>query len=263
MKPIMKSLASLAAVAALLTGGTGCSVPAAGGDLSRLQKIAEGCPSGAILASYVGTDVSGSSRTPEVVAARAAAIKDIATRVAVCGGNLRVDAFTASAAASRIIFDGPLDPAGATQIAKLRKVDDLVESTMTRIQAGTVEAAQALASGSDITSQFALAEEYAAQKSAAGKIKLTVDLMTDGIQTTGVVLNTAALTRASATSLARTAPVTTLPKGTVVTISGLGKTTGAPAPTSYVDALKTFYSIYCTRTGAASCVAVTDYTAGA
>ncbi|MBT1003953.1 hypothetical protein KIH31_15285 [Paenarthrobacter sp. DKR-5] len=259
---LITKITALAAGLAILAGATACD-PQPTGDLSRLQSLARSCPSGSTRTAYVADDVSTSSNTPDAATARAAAVKDIATRVAVCGGNLRVDAFTSGAAASRIVYDGTLDPAGATEIAKLRKVTGLVESVMGEVETGLAAAARQLPDGSDITSQFALAKEYAAQKAVSHKIQLSVDLLTDGVQTTGVVLNTPALTNASAVSLAKTAPVTVLPATTTVRISGLGKTGGGAAPTTYVDALKTFYSTYCTRTGAASCEAVTDYTAGA
>lgn len=227
--------------------------------LGSLQTLAKRCPTGATLVEYVGDDVSGSGLKSDITVARATALRIIATQVAVCGGHLHVDAFTGSAAASRVAFDGDLKPAGATQIAQLRKVSALVNTTLASIKSGIAASTKALTpAGSDITSQFGMAAQFYNQ--LTGHIQLHVDLLTDGVQTVGVVLNTKHLTTATATNLATTTPVTQLPRTAVVKISGLGKTAGSPPPTSYIDALTAFYQTYCKRTGAASCVAVTDYT---
>ena len=258
----LKPVLATALVSTVLWAGTACSPPAAG-DLGTLQTLAGTCPDGAILVSYVAYDVSGSGQSQDLTAAREAALTDIVTKVAACGGHLRVDAFTGSAAASRIAFDGELNPEGATQIAKLRKVPTLVTTTVESIGLSVAASASSLdPTNSDITSQFSLAAEYGKQMAANQRIQLNVDLMTDGVQTIGAVLNTKTLTTATAVDLANSTPVPPLPPTTTVKVSGLGKTTGPPPPTSYVDALKVFYDTYCARTGAASCSAVTDYTGG-
>jgi len=230
------------------------------GDLRKLQDLATKCPQQELV-EYVGDDVSGSGLQADITATRKTALKAIATRVAVCNGHLRVDAFSGSASASRVAFDGDLKPAGATDIAKLRKVDDLVTATMKTVDAGIADAGKALpADGSDITAQFGLAAEYGKQMAASTPITLSVHLLTDGVQTVGVVLNTDSLTEATATDLANRTTAVQLPSTATVTVSGLGKTAGSPPPTSYTDAIKAFYRTYCKRTGAASCAAVTDYT---
>jgi hypothetical protein len=263
MTKTTRKKAVAASIALLLAAmATGCS--AATGQTGDLEKLAETCPAnGVTLDAYVGYDVSGTGRQTDITMARDAALTDIATNVAVCGGHLHVDAFAGSAAASRVVFDGDLKPAGATQIAQLRQVPDLVKSTMQAIEAGISTATKSLSpDGSDITSQFGMAAEFGNQISANGKHRLKVDILTDGVQTVGVVLNTGTLTAATATDLAKTAPVVELPAGTAVKISGLGKIAGAAAPTSYVQAIQAFYLTYCHRTGAAACAAVVDYTAG-
>jgi hypothetical protein len=236
-----------------------CSTQASGA-LAQLQTLAKTCPHGAELEEYAGWDDSASGQQATITTARMAVLKDIATEVAACNGHLHVDAFTGSAAASAVVFDGDLKPAGATEIARLRKVNALVDTTMTSIKSGLTTATKTLSpNGSDITSQFGMASQFYDQ--LTGHVELHVDLLTDGVQTVGVVLNTKHLTPSTAANLATTATVMPLPDTAVVKISGLGKTAGSAPPTSYTDSLVTFFHTYCKRTGAASCVAVTDYTA--
>ncbi|MBB5790828.1 hypothetical protein [Jiangella mangrovi] len=228
------------------------------------QRLAETCPDGQELAAFVGTDLSGTGRDPSIATRRATVIEDIVRRVAVCSGRLRVVAFSASSAASLPVFDGELRPPGATQIARLRKVPDLVESTVPTIVAALEAAAEALpADGSDITAQFGAAAEFIGQldSAGAGAHRLDVTLLTDGVQTSGVTLNTAELTVAVAQELASRLPAPTLPAGSAVTIAGIGRVAGPPPPTTYVDALKAFYDAYCRRT-AAACTVVTDHVTG-
>lgn len=247
------------AVIILLAAVLSACTPQTSGRLGHLQTLANSCPT-AEFVQYVGYDFSGSGQEDTIRSSREAVLKDIATKVAVCSGHLRVVVFTGSAAASQVVFEADLKPAGATEIARLRKVDDLVASAMESINAGLADAAGTLsADGSDITAQFGLAAEYGEQMAATSSIALTVDLLTDGVQTVGVVLNTETLTTSTASDLANRAPTVELPATAVVKVSGLGKTAGTPPPTAYVDAIKTFYLTFCQRTGVASCVAVTDY----
>lgn len=242
----------------LATTLSACSTQASS-HLGQLQSLAKNCPKTEMV-EYVGDDVSGSGKQEVITDARLAALTAIATQVAACNGHLHVDAFTGSAAASSVAFDGDLKPAGATQIARLRKVNTMVTTTMDAVKSGIATATKTLSpNGSDITSQFGMASQFYAQ--LAGEVSLHVDLLTDGVQTVGVVLNTKRLTPATAADLAATTTVTALPNTAIVKISGLGKTAGSPPPTSYIDSLRVFYQTLCKRTGAASCVAVTDYTA--
>jgi hypothetical protein len=247
---------------------TACGDPAdarqATDQLRANQRLAETCPDGQELAAFVGADLSGTGRDGSIATTRDDIIEDIVRRVAVCSGRLRVVAFSASSAASLMVFDGELRPAGATQIARLRKVPELVESTMPSIVAAMREAAVRLpAEGSDVTAQFGAAAEYIGQLDSGmpGAHRLEVILLTDGVQTSGVTLNTADLTAAVAQDLATRLPAPSLPAGSAVTIAGLGRVAGPPPPTTYVDALKAFYDAYCRRTTAA-CTVVTDHVAG-
>ncbi len=256
----LRRITALAATAAI--GLTACSAKN-GGELATLQKLAASCPHGRTLGDLVSYDVSGTARGSSAIASeRDDTIRQIATEVAVCSGHLRISAFSSSAAASMIVFDQDLAPAGATQIARLRKVDALVDSAMRAIALGLVSAAGTLPSeGSDITGQFALASQYIRQVGPADHA-LHLQILTDGIQTVGVSLNTSRLTETAAASLARTATVSPLPADTEVSVVGLGRTSTKAAPSAYTDALVTFYTNYCHRTGTTHCTAAIDYTQG-
>lgn len=249
-------------LATLALSASACSIQASG-ELGKLQAQAKACPRG-IVDSYVGDDVSGTSRARSITSTRHSVIKDVVSRTAVCGGHLRVDAFTGSSAASVIVFDGDLKPPGATLIARLRQVSKLTDSATRTIDEGIATATASLpANGSDILGQFDLLSDYSRQRRMVSDgHTLEADLLTDGVQTTSVVLNTSALTSSVAIDLAKNAPIVTLPVNSRIKVSGLGKVDGSQPPTSYVAALKAFYLTYCHRTGAATCDAVVDYTAG-
>jgi hypothetical protein len=250
--------------AALAVGAAACGGGSVSADqLAQLQQLATQCPTdGSTPAVYLPDDVSGSSEASDIEAARHGAIKAVVTQTAVCGGHLRVVAFTASAAASTTVFDGDLKPAGATPIAQLRKVPALVDQTMPGIETGLREAAVKLQPGSDIVAQFRLAKEYQQQLAADGKPhRLAISILTDGEQSVGVDLTQPSLTAPVASALANQLPPVTFPAGTTVTIAGIGKVSGQQPATAYVDALKAFYSAYCGRTGAA-CIVATDYSPG-
>lgn len=251
--------AAVAAASLLLL--LGCSVPA-NSELGQLQTLAKSCPHAATLAAYVGDDVSGSGQSKQISTAREIALTAIVTKVAVCNGHLHVDAFTGSAAASSVVYDGTLRPAGATQISQLRKVPTLVRTTMATINTGVATATKTLAAdGSDIVSQFGMASQFYNQLSGATQVQLDIDLLTDGEQNVGIDLNPTHLTVAEAEHLATRLRATPLPDSAAVKVSGLGKSAGKPPATSYIQALTGFYETYCKRTGAATCTAVTDYTA--
>ena len=69
------------------------------------------------------------------------------------------------------------------------------------------------------------------------------------------------LTPEQATDLASTVSVPALP-GSSITVAGLGRINGDPAPSALVEGLVAFYDALCAKTGAKTCVSVTDYTAG-
>jgi hypothetical protein len=264
---IPKTAAWAAAVSSALLLTSACDIGGDGGGrvghLKELESRAADCPKDTTLAEYAAVDVTASDQSDTITAARNAALTDLLTQAAVCNGRVRIDAFTGSAAAHQVVYDHPLQPEGATQIARLRKVEDLVTEQMTTIKTGIADASHVLpADSSDPVAQFGLAAEWADQLAETEQVHLTVDLLTDGMATTGIVLNTPALTTtAAAADLAAHTPVATLPADAQVQVSGLAKTAGTPAPTPYVEALKTYYAAVCAKTGAASCSIVVDYVA--
>jgi hypothetical protein len=255
-----RELAAAAVLGLAVTAGCGPET----GELAGLQEQEKTCPpDGTTLASYVAPDVSGSARDAAIEAGRLDAIKGVVTRTAVCGGHLRIEAFSASAAASVVVFDGELKPPGATQIARLLKVDELVAETMPAIETKLKEAVASLPPvGSDILAQFRLAREYHEQLSKDGTPhRLEVHVLTDGMQTAEIDLANTNLTPAMATDLANQQRVESMLPDTVVEIAGIGKVSGDLPSTAHVDALKAFWRTYCGRTGAA-CTTATDYASG-
>jgi hypothetical protein len=260
-------------VGLIVAGTTVVVLSACGGhtqgvdELAADQHLAQSCPTGHRLGGLGSVDLSGSARDNEILASHEPVIRSLVRRIAVCSGHLKVVGFSSSAAATSVAFDDDLQPAGATDIARLRKVPALVETTMKTINDGLDRARKELpATGTDDISQFEVAREYITQlntESPQGSpYALIFELMTDGVQTTGgAVLNTPDLDPASAEGLASRGPAPAFPTGTSVRVSGVGKVAGSPPPTSYIDALKAFFRTYCLRT-TPTCSVVTDATTG-
>jgi len=250
----------LAAVLAL----AGCSTPQTAGELGNLQGFAKQCPTSRSVATLVELDGTGSSQADDILASRMAVVRDQATKVAVCSGQLRVAVFTSGVSATKVVFDAPLSPPGATQIAQLRRVPELVDAAMKQIEAAYPQAVTSLPqTGTDVTAVFRSGAEYTAQvsagKSPAPQVSLVV--LTDGVQNLGLPLDQTTLTDEQATKLAAGTPTVSL-DGVVVTFAGIGRVDGAEPPTSYVEALKVFYRKTCEASRASSCSVVTDYAQG-
>lgn len=252
----------VALVALLLAGVVmlaGCGLASAPpGELGQDQTILASCPKDTRPASKVDLDVSGSSLTATLQPERAAVIRDVARQTAVCGGHLRVTAFSGSSASTAVLYDGELSLPGATDNARLRRVPDLVDkviATVTQAYSGAV--GQLDPGSSDIVAEVRLASEYANQLNNGYQLRLVV--LTDGFQTAGFDLGGSALTDAQATALADRVKLPKLP-GAHVTVAGIGKVVGPPPPSTVVDGVIAFYNALCARTEAASCLSVTDYT---
>lgn len=247
----------VAAVAVLLAG---CSVMS-GGAQSSDQTILSACPPDAKVAADVEWDGSGSSASSAIADTRLAIVADVARRAAICDGHLIVRVFSASSGATATVFDGDLHLPGATDNARLRRVDQLVSDTMASISGKLPQALASLpGGGSDITSVYRLGSEYAAQLGDGYKLHLYV--LTDGLNNIGVSLDSQVLSPEQATGLANQVAVPTLPTDASVTVAGLGQIDGAPVPSALVEGLVVFYDALCHKTGAATCVSVTDYQAG-
>ena len=256
----MKELAAaLVAISMSTLTACGAATPAVG-ELGDNQKLLAACPDKK-LASMVSVDVSGTGRDEAIAAGHLKAISFVVRKTAICGGHLRVAAFAGTSAVTREVYDGELQLAGATDIARLRRAPALVDETMSTITRGYQAAlgAPTPGDGSDITGQYRLAGEYAAQLGSG--YRLDYILLTDGFQNTGVGVINRVLSAEAAKALAQRVSVPAL-KGASVTVAGLGKVAGPPPNSDMVEGLVQFYDAICTRTEAAECRSVTDFTVG-
>lgn len=254
---LLRTSAAVCALSAALTL-TACSSPNA--NTSSDQAILAACTPDKQVAADVEIDGSGSSAGDAITTERLAITADVVRRTAICGGHLLVRAFSTSSGATLTIYDGELSLPGATDNARLRRVDALVEKVMADISAKYSDAIAALPDGgSGITSVYRLAGEYAAQLGDSYQLHLYV--LTDGLNNIGTDLQSQVLTPEQATDLAATVSVPELP-GASITVAGLGRVDGDPAPSALVEGLVAFYNALCVKTSAKTCVSVTDYTAG-
>ncbi|MGN6330309.1 MAG: hypothetical protein ACTHOD_01500 [Motilibacteraceae bacterium] len=237
--------------------GPGTSPP---GELGQDQRVLAACPAGKKLASDVEVDASGSGRTAELPSERAAVVRDVARRTAICGGHLRVSIFSASSAATVVLYDGELSLPGATDNARLRRVPELVDQVMTTTtRAYATKVNDLTPDGSDIVAQYRLGSEYVQQLGDGYILRLV--LLTDGFQASSAFgIGDQPLSADEAAALAEQVTVPSLPTNASVTVAGLGKVVGQPPASAVVDGLIAFYDAICHRAGAGTCLSVTDYT---
>ncbi|MHB1008289.1 MAG: hypothetical protein ACYC1E_03405 [Propionibacteriaceae bacterium] len=261
---LTRAACMVALAAATVMACSSCAAPTTSGSLGTLAALAQGCPSGRSVATLVELDGTGSSQADDILSSRMAIVRDQATKVAVCAGLLRVAVFTSGVSATKVIFDAPLAPQGATQIAQLRRVPELVDAAMKQIEAAYPQAVVSLPqTGTDVTAVFRSGAEYNAQVSA-GKSpvpQVSLVVLTDGVQNLGLPLDQTTLTDEQAARLAAGTPTVSL-DGVGVTFAGIGRVDGTEPPTGYVEALKVFYRKTCEASQASSCTVVTDYALG-
>ncbi|BCK57867.1 hypothetical protein [Nocardia wallacei] len=252
--------ATLAFIAVLLAVTMiGCSSGTAPHDLAEAKQIVASCPEGRQIAGRAAIDVSGSRRTVAADDGRLDPVRELVRRAAVCGGHLRVDAFSGSSAATAAVYDGDLHLPGATENARLRREPAVTDSVMAEVSKNLPAASAKLpAGGTDVIAQLGLSAEYVRQLDPDGsRYVLHTVITTDGAQTERVVLADPALMPERAVQLADRLPAPDL-SGADVRLTDIGKVAGPPPSTSYVDALKAFYAAFCAKTHAARCVVVTD-----
>lgn len=258
-----KKIAALSAAVPIVLVVTGCSLGgSAGGPLAKAQQVTRTCPNGKGLGSFIGLDVSGSSRTDQIPSGKLTAIDQVATQTAICGGHLQVSLFSATAAKTAQIYDGALTLTGATQNARLIQAPKVVAAVMKRITSNYTASLPAITpSASDIVAEYSLAGEYAAQ--LGDRSVLNMLLLTDGGQNAGFQLRiTKNTSPAQAAAEAAHAPVPQLP-GASITVAGLGtQAAGAQPGSGYVANLVAFYTALCRKTHAAHCQSVTDFASG-
>ncbi|CBG70007.1 VWA domain-containing protein [Streptomyces sp. LBUM 1478] len=238
---------------------TACSVGSSPhGKLAQDKRILASCDAAAPPASDIQIDGTGSSASKVITEERMAAIEQIVRTTAICSGRLRVTVFSASSAATAMLFDGPLPLHGATDNARLKRVAKVVDDTMTEIRDVYGPAVAGLkGKGSDITAQYRLAGEWINQ--VGGDFRLHMYLLTDGFQNVGIDLGKRAVSKQEVAELANKTAMPKIP-GASVTVAGLGRVAGTPPRSDIVEGLVNYYDALCKKTGAAECVSVTDYT---
>lgn len=248
----VRTAAALLASSVLMTA---CGSVTYRGELGKDRQILATCDKSAPPASLVEIDGTGSSASDQITAERMAAVASIVRQTAICSGDLRVLVFSSSSAGTVTLADGPLHLDGATVNARLKRVPRLVDSVMAQIKKAYGPAAAELnQDGSDIVAQYRLAGEWISQ--IGGDARLHLYLLTDGFQTVGFHLGSKSVAQGAAMRVA-------MPKlpGAFVTVAGLGRVAGTPPQSDVVEGLVTYYTTLCQKTGAAKCLAVTDYTA--
>ncbi|TDD28365.1 hypothetical protein E1218_07545 [Kribbella turkmenica] len=235
--------------------------PKPGVDQLSLDKATlKACPQDVKYATKVDLDVSGSGRTPELDPARLDIIKQQARTTAICGGHLLVTVFSATSAATVALYDDELTLPGATDNARLRRVQKLVDDISKKVTTAYPPAIKKVSPAqSDITAQFRLAAEYQTQLGTTYRLRLVI--LTDGFQTVGRRV-TAPIEITKARAVGMTVNVPRLPDATV-TVAGVGKVAAGSAPSSgMTNALIGYWDGVCHRAKAAQCTVVTDYVAG-
>lgn len=135
---------------------------------------------------------------------------------------------------------------------------------MVAVDAGIAELqsnppAQSSASGgTDVIGQLVQIAEFIQQVDQTGTSSMTVIVITDGEDNSQLAFDGPNLTAASAVAITEAATVPDL-SGAQLTIIGVRKSSsGTPAATTHVDALKAGWNRICERTHAAECTVVTD-----
>lgn len=260
---IRPGLACALGTAVVAISLVGCSISAQPANLASAKQIAASCPQGRQLAGRAALDVSGDRLSVAAEPGRLAPVRELAERVAVCGGHLRIEVFAGSASATAAVYDSELHAPGATENARLRRVPKMVDEVMNTVTTQLDSAAATLPrNGTDVLAQFGLSSEYVVQLGAhmgsdQARYVLALVITTDGAQTAPPSLADPGLTAPEAVELAGPVTVPNL-AGADVRLTDVGKAVGRSLPTGYVDALKAFYIAVCQASQAASCAVVTD-----
>lgn len=257
---LVASLFHRSLVAGVVTVVVACGSPSLSGQLGLDQQVLRSC-GGKPVAAFIAVDATGSSGSPAVVDRRVTAAQGEVRRAVICGGHLRVIAFGGTSAETSVVFDGAVSLPGATDIAKLRHVDSVVDPINTAVAKGIRAsfASPPAGEGTDIVGQYRLTSEYAAQEAMSGRLEFL--LLTDGFQNVGSITVPRGMTVLSARKLARSVSVPPLP-GASVTVAGLGQVKDTPPSSSEVEGLIAFYNALCAKTKASTCLSVSDLETG-
>lgn len=235
----------------------GCS-GIAPGVLGQNQQLLTFCPKDGKLATLIDDDETGSRVDPVTTQQDQLVIEQEVTQTAVCNGRLTVEMFSSSSGSTATVYDQDVDLPGATDNARLLQVPAAVKKIMKQIRANWAPALATLPQdGTDIAGLYRLAGEYDEQLIAGTSLNWVI--LTDGFNNLGGIdLDTQALSPAQAQALAAQVPVPNL-KDASITVVGLGRVAGSPAPSAVIDGLVDFYNAVCANTHAAKCLSVTDW----
>ena len=264
IRRVTAGVASALSLATLITV-TACSSTTTGSSLAALQERAKSCPEDTSLNTFDGFDGTGSTQDEALLITRWEAVREHLTKAAVCAGHARVVVLSSSSATSTVLFDGDLHPTGATPNARLRRVEDLVNTALTTAQSAYGLILPTLdADGTDMTAAYYALVDYIAERDDLGGDQVFgARVETDGVQNVGVDLSIPSLNVQMAEALASAIEMPQLDDRVSVTFLGIGKVAGTDQPpTEYVNALKAFWSATCHATGAKSCTVLTDFTGG-
>jgi hypothetical protein len=248
---------TLVAICVAATFAAGCSVidPTSGEDRGGTD-----CAQAPVAFKAV-IDISGSRSSVPLSGSENAAVQGLVRRTFLCGGNADVSAFSGSVAATVPLYAGELHLDGATDNARLRREPEATEEVMAQIHQNLVGSTTTppRSSGTDILGQLGLIAEYGQQlDNGPGQSQLVGLIVTDGEDTDQLNFANPTLTSASAVAIADATAVPDL-SGAQLTIIGVGKSSsGTPAATAHVNALKAGWNRICERTNAAECTVVTD-----
>lgn len=252
------TLSALAVTGALAA----CSLTSTTGPLADGKYWDSTCPKdGRPIAGFAAIDVSGSNYVKTFGGQTEAVVRDLAARVAVCGGNagghLRVVAFWDNRAKPVTLFDDVLSLPGATANARYRKLGDSTDKAVAAIaEAYNKIDANGFEGGTDAVGQLQSAQEFG--QALGSSTHLVTVLITDGEQTVSPV-SINVKDKASALRAANALPVPKL--GGELVVVGLGKTKKwTPGMSQNADNLKAMWTHICERSGTSNCTVATDYT---
>ncbi len=239
-------------VAALATSAAGCTTHAPG-DIGRLQQVLETCPTDQQINAKAAVDGTATSKDDAIVREHFKYLRGEIERVAVCGGHIEIVAFGTNSVTSPI-YESDLSIAGSTDIAKLRRVPDVVAEAMADVTRTYEPAIAALPEGgTDVTGLLRLLSEA---KELRPDMQLQATILTDGLTNQEVVIDRP-LTVQEAEALADQVPAPDL-SGSTFSVVGIGRVAGDPLSSTFIDGLKAFYTRLCANTKAAQCLVVTD-----
>lgn len=242
-------VALLVAFVAMLLAGCTATPP---GDLGRLQSLLASCPDGKKINGYEALDGSGTTQSKEIAREYLAYVKSRVERVAVCSGHTQIVLFGTNSVTVPI-YEGDLAVEGATDLARLRRVPQLVEEVMAEVTKNYTPAVALLPKGgTDVTGQLRLLEEA---QELRPDMELDASIVTDGLNNQGIVIDHV-LSPEEATALANAVTVPQL-HGSVAII-GIGRVAGDPLSSEFIAGMKVFYTRLLERTGASNVLVMTD-----